>query len=179
LYDALNRRAELQQESQCTIGDIQPVGRAWVLPHPDRDKPAIAPMVRDDEIERIAVGFVTAHLLAEGWKVDSVEKENRGYDLRARKTHPEDPETAIEVRFVEVKGRAGVGEVALSSNEYKTAERLKKDYWLYVVFNCAAQPQLHVVQDPARLGWEPIIMIEHYHLDAGSILKASPGGTTS
>ncbi len=30
------RQAELQQERQCTIGDIQPIGRAWVLPHPER-----------------------------------------------------------------------------------------------------------------------------------------------
>ncbi len=29
-----------------------------------------------------------------------------------------------------------IGEVALTTNEYKTAERLKNDYWLYVVFNC-------------------------------------------
>src|SRR2546426_9269500 len=41
-------------------------------------------------------------------------------------------------RSIEVKGRAAVGEIALSSNEYKTAERLKKDYWLYAVFNCGA-----------------------------------------
>mgnify|MGYP001233027515 CR=1 FL=1 len=42
--------------------------------------------------------------------------------------HPEYPNTAIEVRFIEAKGRSQVGEVALTSNEYKTAERLKKDY---------------------------------------------------
>jgi hypothetical protein len=29
------RRAELQQERQCMIGDIQYLARAWVLPHPD------------------------------------------------------------------------------------------------------------------------------------------------
>ncbi len=166
------RRVELQQECQCAIGNIQHVGRAWVLPHPDRDKPGIVTMVRDEEIERIAVDFVTAQLTAEGWKVDSVEKENRGYDLRVRKPHPEDPETAIEVRFVEVKGRAGVGAVALTTNEYKTAERLKKEYWLYVVFNCGSKPEVHAVQDPARLGWEPIVTVEHYHIGAKTILEA-------
>lgn len=36
------------------------------MPHPDRDKPGIALKVRDDEIERIAVDFVTAQLTAEG-----------------------------------------------------------------------------------------------------------------
>ena len=164
------RRAELQQEGQCAIGDIRHVGRAWVLPHPERATPTLAPMVRDEEIERIAVQFVIALLEAEGWEVESVEKDNRGFDLIARKAHPEDPKTAIEVRFVEVKGRVGVGEVALTSNEYKTAERLKKDYWLYVVFNCGSKPEAHVIQDPVRLGWEPLVKIEHYHIRPETLL---------
>ena len=77
--------------------------------------PGIAPMVRDDEIERLAIRFVIAHEEARGWSVESVEKDNRGFDLISRKPHPEDPQTAIEVRFIEVKGRAAIGEVALSS----------------------------------------------------------------
>jgi hypothetical protein len=166
------RREDLQQEGQCAIGDIRHVGRAWVLPHPERTSPAVAAMVQDDEIERIAVRFVTALLEAKGWQVESVETENRGFDLIARKPHPEDPQTAIDVRFIEVKGRAGVGEVILSDNEYRTAVRLKKDYWLYVVFNCASKPQAHVVQDPARLGWEPLVRIEHYHVGPEEVLRA-------
>jgi len=31
-----NRRAELRNEKQCTIGDILHLGRAWVLPRPDQ-----------------------------------------------------------------------------------------------------------------------------------------------
>jgi len=164
------RQHELQQERQCTIGEIQHIGRAWVLPHPERTSPGIAPMVRDDEIERIAVQAVTAYEEARGWQIEGVEDQNRGFDLISRKPHPEDPKTCIEVRFIEVKGRAGVGEVALTTNEYKTAERLKKDFWLYVVFNSGATPELHLVQDPARLGWEPIVKIEHYHVGAAAIL---------
>lgn len=56
------------------------------------------------------------------------------------------------MRFIEVKGRASIGEVALTTNEYKTAERLKGDYWLYVVFNCDSSPEVHTIQDPVRLG---------------------------
>jgi len=165
------RREELQQERHCTITDIQHYGRAWVLPHPERTSPSIAPMVRDDEIERIAVQAVIAYEEARGWKVESVETEDRGFDLISRRPHPEDSQTAIEVRFIEVKGRNMVGEVALSNNEYKTAERLKKDYWLYAVFNCSSKPEVHIVQDPVRLGWEPLIKIEHYHVGAEKILK--------
>src|SRR5207237_1317718 len=87
-HDELNhrlerRRAELQQEGQCALGEIRLVGRAWVLPHPERTSPAIAVLVPDDEIERIAVRFVTGILEAEGWRVESVETENRGFDLIA------------------------------------------------------------------------------------------------
>jgi hypothetical protein len=131
--------------------------------------------VRDDEIERIAVEAVRAFEATRGWQVQSVESENRGFDLISRRSHPEDPQTAIEVRFIEVKGRAGIGEVALSSNEYKTAERLKNDYWLYVVYNCATKPEVHVIQDPIRVGWEPIVKVEHYHANAARILAASLG----
>ena len=88
------------------------------------------------------------------------------------------PRTAVEVRFVEVKGRAGVGEVALTTNEYHTALRLKRDYWLYAVFNCASKPVAHGIQDPARMGWEPIMKIEHYHVSAQAILQHSQKGQT-
>ena len=170
------REAELQQERQCTIGDIQSIGRAWVIPHPERTAPGIAPMVRDEEIERIAVQAVIAHEEARGWQVESVEQDNRGFDLISRRPHPEDPKTAMEVRFIEVKGRASVGEVALTTNEYKTAERLKQDYWLYVVFDCASTPRVHTIQDPVQLGWEPLVKIEHYHVGAEQILAAQHEG---
>lgn len=174
LNDRLDRRRdELRQELNCTISDITHHGRAWVLPHPERKSPEIAPMVRDDEIERIAVNAVIAHEEARGWQVESVETDNRGFDLISRKPHPEDAKTCIEVRFIEVKGRAKVGEVALTANEYKTAERLKNDYWLYVVYNCGTKPEVHTIQDPARLNWQPIVKIEHYQVGADKILEAT------
>ncbi len=167
------RRDELAKERHCTISDIQRLGCAWVLPHPERAKPEVAPWVRDEEVERTAVKAVIAHEQARGWQVVNVEQDNRGFDLISRRSHPEDPETAIEVRFIEVKGRALVGEVALTANEYRTAQRLRKDYWLYVVFNCAATPEIRVVQDPAQLAWEPIVKIEHYHVPANAIFEAA------
>ena len=167
------RRAEIERERFCTIADIQHHGRAWVMPHPERATPIVAAMVKDDEIERLAIQAVIAHEEARGWRVTSVEKENRGFDLVSRRPHPEDPETSIEVRFIEVKGRSALGEVALTTNEYKTAERLKTDFWLYVVFNCASKAEIRIVQDPARLNWEPLVKIEHYHVGPQVILEAS------
>ena len=81
-------------------------------------------MVSDAEIERIAVQEAIRYENALGWEVTSVETENRGYDLLSRKPHPSEPGAYVASRFIEVKGRAGVGEVGLSSNEFKTAQRL-------------------------------------------------------
>ncbi|HPZ08961.1 MAG TPA: DUF3883 domain-containing protein [Candidatus Eremiobacteraeota bacterium] len=167
------RREELAKERNCTVSDIRHYGRAWVLPHPEREVPPIINMVQSEEIERIAVEAVIKYETERGWQVQSVESENRGFDLISRKSHPEDPETAIEVRFIEVKGRAGVGDIALTSNEYRTAERLRKDYWLYVVYNCATRPEIKIHQDPYNLGCIPVTKIEHYQLSVKKILEVS------
>jgi len=165
------RRRELELEGHSAVADITHLGRAWVLPHPERASPQLAPMIRDDDIEKIAVQEAIKHEQARGWVVESVETENRGFDLISRRPHSEDSKTFVEVRFIEVKGRAGVGVVALTENEYRTAERLKNDYWLYAVFNCGGMPELHAVQNPARLGWQPVVTVEHYQLDAQTIMR--------
>jgi hypothetical protein len=103
-----------------------------------------------------------------------VEAENRGYDLLSRKPHASEPGAYVASRFIEVKGRSGVGEVGLSSNEFNTARRLAGDYWLYVVFNCGSKLDLHTVQDPARLGWKQIVRVESYLVPPATIL----GGET-
>jgi len=51
-------------------------------------------MVADPEIERIAIRVAIAHEEAEGRVVESVEADNRGFNLISRKPHPEDPKTA-------------------------------------------------------------------------------------
>ncbi|MBI3469227.1 MAG: DUF3883 domain-containing protein, partial [Planctomycetes bacterium] len=168
-----SRKRELELERHCAVSDITHIGRAWIVPHPERSSPQLAPMVRDEQTERIAVAEAIRHEEARGWVVESVEAENRGFDLISRRPHPEDPKTFIEVRFIEVKGRAGVGVIALSENEYRTAERLKHDYWLYAVFNCSGTPQLYLVQNPVRLGWQPVVKVEHYHVAAKQVLEAA------
>ena len=164
------RRAELEQEGHFTIGDIQRLGRAWVLPHPERRSPELAPMTYSPDIEQIAVEFVKRHERERGCVVKSVELENRGFDLISRRPHPHDPASFTEVRFIEVKGRAGLGDVLLSRNEYLMAQRLGDEYWLYVVYNCSAEPELYTIQDPARLGWQPLGQVAHYQLGAKAVV---------
>ena len=166
-------KRDLAKERQCTISGTMHLGTAWILPHPDREKPEIKGMVSNAEIEKIAVQKATEYEESLGYEVKSVESENRGFDLISRKPHPEDPQTSIDVKFIEVKGRSFVGEVALTSNEYKTAQRLRKDFYLYVVYNCATTPELRIIKDPALLGWKPIVKVEHYQIKADEIIKSS------
>ncbi len=122
-------------------------------------------------IERIAVQAAIAFEEARGWKVESVESDTRGFDLISRRASSGTSREPIETRFIEVKGRAAVGEIALTANEYKTAQRLGDDYWLYVVFNCASQAEVTLIQNPARFDWEPLSKIDCYRIGAETILK--------
>ncbi|SDM71833.1 Helix-turn-helix [Catalinimonas alkaloidigena] len=52
-------------------------------------------------------------------------------------------------RAIEVKGRADVGMIEMTENEWAKACNLRGRYWLYVVFNCATtRPTLYRIQDP-------------------------------
>jgi len=122
------------------------------------------------EIEQIAVQHVIAFEEARDCKVQNVESDTRGFDLISRFA-PATNAKAGETRFIEVKGRAGVGEIALTANEYKTAQRLGDEYWLYVVFNCASQPKITLIQNPARFDWEPLSKIDCYRIGSETILN--------
>lgn len=156
------RHSELERERQLTIGDITHIGRAWVLSHPERE--GYASMVRDEEIEGIAMERAMTYEREHGWIPEDVSRENRGFDILSKQ-----PEIG-SVRFIEVKGRAAVGEIAMTKNEHDTAGRLGKDYWLYVVFDCANKPRLIPVHNPARLEWKPIVKIEHFQVGVDVIL---------
>jgi superfamily II DNA or RNA helicase len=164
------RRAEIEREQHFTIGDIQRLGRAWVLPHPERKSPEMVAITTSAEIERLAVEFVTRYEEERGYVVESVEDEARGFDLISRRPHPHDAGTSIDVRFIEVKGRAGVGQVFLSNNEFLKAQRLGQDYWLYVVFNCGSDPQLYIIRNPVQMGWQPLGQVSHYQIGSMAIV---------
>lgn len=54
-----------------------------------------------------------------------------------------------EQRCIEVKGRRGVGDIELKENEWAKAANLRGQYWLYVVYDCAAaSARLLRISDP-------------------------------
>jgi hypothetical protein len=158
----LNRMYEKRLKAYKAVG--------YIITRPGEDD--VQADLRFAAIEQVAVEAVIAFEEARGCKVESVESDTRGFDLISRRTVPEIAQRPIETRFIEVKGRAAVGEIALSANEYKTAQRLGEDYWLYVVFNCASRPEVTLIQNPARFDWEPLSKIDCYRINAETVLKA-------
>ena len=146
------------------------VGYTVARPSDDEDPQAD---LKFAAVERVAVQAATSFEEARGCTVESVESDTRGFDLISRQVASEVSRGSTETRFIEVKGRASVGEIALTANEYKTAQRLGDDYWLYVVFNCATAPQVAIIQNPARFDWEPLSKIDCYRIGAETILKGS------
>ncbi|MDW8325184.1 MAG: DUF3883 domain-containing protein [Anaerolineales bacterium] len=168
--EELNRRLErrlkeLERERQFSLGDLTHLGRAWILPHPEREK--FRGMMPDPEIGRVAMEVAMAYERAQGWEPEDVSSQDRGFDVLSR--HP----ATGGVRFIEVKGRAEEGSIVLTPNEHATAQRLGRDYWLYVVFHCASEPQLIRISDPVQMEWQPVTKIEYYTVGARAIREAT------
>jgi hypothetical protein len=106
----------------------------------------------DAEVEAIAVKVTVAYGEVHSASVTDVSTPDRalaagltphpGFDLVSRRPSGEE-------RAIEVKGRAGVGDVEMTENEWAKACNLRDRYWLYVVFDCAgSHPRLFRVRDP-------------------------------
>src|SRR5213083_1320835 len=159
----LNRMYEKRLKAYKAVG--------YTVTRPSGEQEAQADL-RFAAIERIAVQAAIAFEEARACKVESVESDTRGFDLISRRPPSDAARETVETRFIEVKGRAAIGEIALTANEYKTAQRLGDDYWLYVVFNCASQPQVTTIQNPACFDWEPLSKIDCYRIRPETILKS-------
>jgi len=129
-------------------GEIQFIAHALVVPSTD---PADL-KEHDANVELAAMRLVEAFEVEAGAQVLYVHTpelarsaglpENPGFDMLS--TRP-----GNEKRAIEVKGRAGTGDVEVSSNEWAKACNLRDGYWLYAVYECATPtPRLIRVQDP-------------------------------
>ncbi len=135
----------------------------------------------DAEVETVAMDVAVSWEEGLGADVKDVSRPNLarragltdwpGFDLLSLR--PDAERLAIEV-----KGRAGSGNVEMSENEWAKACNLRGGYWLYVVFDCATPyPCLVRVRDPfAKLlarGRETLV----YSIPQSELLEAAePGG---
>jgi hypothetical protein len=137
-----DRLIEIGQEQHLSEKPPEILGVAVILPAPHEVVRSVEGMETDPEVERIAVQTVMDYERRQGRKPVSVEEENCGWDVTSL-------QGGQVARYIEVKGRARVGGVALTPNEWIKAQRFGKDYWLYVVVNRKTKPELNLIQDPA------------------------------
>lgn len=153
-HQALGDRRHQAIEAVRREPDLIGTGRVEFITHA-LVRPAISDAEKqqhDARIEAIAMQHAIAFERAAGAKVvlvhtpelalDAGLPQHPGFDLLS--VHP-----SGQKRKIEVKGRARVGEVVISSNEWASACNHGADYWLYAVYDCATHtPQLVRVQDP-------------------------------
>ena len=145
--------ADVRSEpSRIAAGGIRFIAHALVVPSRDPEERRR----HDANVEAIAVRIARVYEESLGATVRDVStppqaraaglSDHPGFDLLA--TH-----ASGERRAIEVKGRAGVGAIEITSNEWARACVLRDEYWLYAVYDCAsASPRLTRVRDPfARL----------------------------
>jgi hypothetical protein len=111
-------------------------------------------VAHDEEVEAIAMEVAIAYERAKGREPEDVSAEPLGFDIRSVSPSPVGRERGPGgegPRYIEVKGRAAAGSVALTRNEWIKAQRFGDDYWFYIVVNCKMQPQLYVLQNPAAV----------------------------
>ena len=135
------RMKEIELERNLSLGRPELAGMALLLPMENGVKGA--EMARDEEVEAAAVKFVIEHERQAGYNPMNVGSENLGFDIRSQSPDG-------KIRYIEVKGRAAVGSVWLTPNEWQMAQRFAENYWLYVVFHAKSSPSLRRIQDPAN-----------------------------
>jgi hypothetical protein len=141
--------AVLRREPELILpGEITFLAHALVVPSSDPEDQ----QRYDANVEAIAMQVVRAYEEALGAMVYDVSTAEQalaagleawpGFDLRSHRP-------SGDILAIEVKGRAGIGDVELTENEYIRACNLRDRYWLYVVYDCAkASPRLLRIQDP-------------------------------
>ena len=159
------RISELERLSEVELSSPRLVGRIRVLADADAS--------RQNEIdsELVSMRHIQNLLTDDGWVVEDVHTEGRGYDLEARR--------ANKTRLIEVKGvldSAASDGIRMTGEEVLIATQHRRDYWLYVVDQCAdgVGRFFGAYEDPATLFSTDMSGSAIFRVP-GSSLKSAPG----
>jgi hypothetical protein len=147
------QQAQLQEDRATTL--LREQRRADLLDIVSFERVAVGLVIPDDSPEaqeaydrnieaiamRVARNFEVDRFNARVIDV-SAPHLARGYDLESHRANG-------EIVAIEVKGRSSRAAVQLTENEWPTAINVRDRYWLYVVVDCATNPVLYRIQDPA------------------------------
>ncbi|MEW2474696.1 helicase-related protein [Micromonospora gifhornensis] len=164
----VNRLDQLEKLAQVQLTQPKLVGRLRVLPA------ATSEIAAEADSEWVAMRHVKERLQADGWAVEDVHTEGRGYDLYARRHS--------QIRHIEVKGvrgNAASDGIRMTGNEVLIATQHRKAYWLYVVDHCADGHGrfFGAYEDPAILFSTDMTGNAIFRVP-GSTLKNAPGSNT-
>jgi hypothetical protein len=162
-----HRLEQLEQLAKVELTAPELIGRLRVLPA------ATPELAENAQSEWVAMTYIQKLLEGDGWHVDDVHMEGRGYDLEARRYS--------QVRQVEVKGVTGDASSAgirMTGNEVLIATQYRTSYWLYVVDQCSAGTArlFGAYEDPATLFSSDMVGDAVFRVP-GSTLKNAPGST--
>jgi hypothetical protein len=161
------RRKELDQQRALSLQAVERIASVLVLPHPARETAEVQRLQPNPETEATAMRVVMDYERSQGRQVYDVHEKNLGYDVTSLDIN------SGELRLIEVKGLAeATGSILLTPNERRVAEDRRDCYWLYVVTNCATQPQLQdPIKDPARFPWHEVTKVAHYYLSVDALTQ--------
>jgi len=172
-WEARSQDAEqtvLREPALIGVGPVEFLAHVLVRPAASDEES----MRYDAEVERVAMELVMAHERALGARVQDVHSPELsllaglntpwpGFDILSHRSDG-------KRRCIEIKGRARLGNIHISTNEWAAAANRREEYWLYAVFECAtAAPRMVAVQDPfAKL----VQKAAGFDLNANDILNA-------
>jgi superfamily II DNA or RNA helicase len=132
------RREKLHGFEQLGIvkpGPVMYLGAALVGPPLAVDEETAAAMHNDPEVERAAMDWALGEERREGWEPKDVSSAQDGSGFDIRSVRRDGYGRVVDVRRIEVKGRAAArGDVSLCRTEWIAARRHGDGYWLYVLY---------------------------------------------
>ncbi|MGQ9648063.1 MAG: helicase-related protein [Thermodesulfobacteriota bacterium] len=154
------QRLQKEIEAEVSLYPTDPRILGVVRVHPGK---AHVDMVSDREIEQIGMRIAMEYERSHKRNPEDVSFQDLGYDIRSYDMSAGQTGEKANYRYIEVKARAREGTVALTPNEWLMAQRLKEEYWLYVVVNAASNPELYLIQNPsAKLEPDKVVDIVRY-----------------
>lgn len=110
-------------------------------------------------VEEAAMRVVMDHeRIVAGRSPVDVSKTEVGYDIRS-----EGPDGSV--RYIEVKGHASHGDVALHYTDWQMAQRMRAEYFIYLVEDALEYPpKLWIIQDPVGKGIQPTERVVEYQI---------------
>jgi superfamily II DNA or RNA helicase len=136
---SVDLKQTLERERNLTLSTPRFLGAICVVPARGADE-----MVTDPEVERIAMQVTMDYERNQNRTPEDISKQNLGFDVRSTEKNG-------GRRYIEVKGRASTGPVALTPNEWFKARRFQDEYYLYAVLNTSSNCDLYMIQNPAEL----------------------------